>query len=228
MPAEPTLIDAMHARHAVRDYLDRPIDPGVAAALRDTIDACNRRSGLAMQLVTDEPKAFGALAGRLGGFTNATNYLALIGPQSDHLGFDCGYWGQHVVLRAQQLGLNSRWVAATYSKVPGAYRLDAGDKLMLVVALGYGATAGKPHRSKPRSKVMAVADGLTAPQWFLDGVDAALLAPTAMNQQAFTFTLTNDHTVRRTPGFGVATDIDLGIASYQFELGAGDARFSWQ
>lgn len=222
-----TLIEAMHTRHAVRDYLDRPIDPETTAELGRTIDACNDCAGLHMQLVLDEPRAFGGMAGRVGGFTNANNYLALVGPKSDHLGFDLGYWGQHVVLRAQQLGLNSRWVASTYRKVSDAYRVADGEKLMLVVALGYGADHGKPHKSKSRAKVMAVADGLAVPQWFLDGVDAALLAPTALNQQAFTFTLMDGHTVHRSPSFGVATDIDLGIASYQFELGAGAGNFEW-
>ena len=229
-----TLIEAMRARHAVRDYEDRPIAPAAVAALNETIDVCNERGGLHMQLVLDEPQAFGRLAGKAVGFTNANNYLALVGPKSDHLDFDLGYWGQHVVLRAQQLGLNSRWVAATYKKVPGAYEVRDGEKLVLVVALGYGANQGDPHRSKPRGKVMAVSDGTgrgveaELPQWFLDGVDAALLAPTAMNQQAFTFTLTGNRTVRRTPGFGYGTDIDLGIASYQFELGAGIDNFDWE
>ena len=222
-----TLIEAMHARHAVRDYLNKPIAPETVAALNETISECNRLGNLHIQLVLNEPQAFGKLAGKVGGFTNANNYLAMIGPKSDHLEFDLGYWGQHVVLRAQQLGLNSRWVAATYKKVPSAYHIDEGEKLLLVVALGYGANQGVPHKSKPRAKVMEVAEGLAAPQWFLDGVDAALLAPTAMNQQAFTFTLTGEHAVRRTPGFGYGTNIDLGIASYQFELAAGTDNFDW-
>ncbi|MBT1166881.1 nitroreductase family protein [Bifidobacterium simiarum] len=222
-----TLIEAMKARHAVRKYLPRPIERDVADALNETIDACNRKSGLHLQLVLDEPRTFGGLVGRTSGFSNANNYLAVIGPDTDHLEFDAGYWGQHVVLRAQQLGLNSRWVAATYKKVPEAWRVDAGERLLLVIALGYGANPGRPHRSKSRDRVMKVSEGLTAPQWFLDGVDAALLAPTAMNQQAFTFTLADERTVRRAPGSGYGTNIDLGIASYQFELAAGTDNFDW-
>ena len=37
-------------------------------------------------------------------------------------------------------------------------------------------------------------DGM--PQWFLNGVNAALLAPTAMNQQKFFFTLQPDGNVK--------------------------------
>ncbi|MBW3094765.1 hypothetical protein KIH75_05320 [Bifidobacterium sp. 64T4] len=194
-----TLDEAMRARHGVHDYRPEPIAENTVAALRDYIDACNREGDLHMQLVLDEPQAFAALAGKVGGFSNVRNYIALIGPRSKHLDFDLGYWGQHVALYAQQLGLNSRWVAATYKKVPSAYEVRDGEKLVMVIALGYGAEQGEPHKSKPRSKVMRVAEGLDAPQWFLDGVDAALLAPTAMNQQAFTLELVAPDKVKRSP-----------------------------
>lgn len=222
-----TLKEAMVARHGVRDYLDKPLAAETAKALRAYIDECNTKGNLHMQLVTDEPQAFSGMAAKVGGITNVTNYVVLIGPKSAHLDFDCGYWGQHVALYAQQLGLNSRWVAATYKKVPSAYSLNDGEKLVMVIAIGYGATQGEPHKSKAREKVMSLGDASSAPQWFLDGVDAALLAPTAMNQQAFTFTLVGDHQVKRSAGFGYGTNIDLGIASYQFEIGAGVDNFEW-
>lgn len=222
-----TLDEAMRARHGVHNYRPEPIAQPTVDALRAYIDECNRQGGLHMQLVLDEPQAFAALAGKVGGFSNVRNYVALIGPKSKHLDFDLGYWGQHVALRAQQLGLNSRWVAATYKKVPSAYEVRDGEKLVMVIALGYGAEQGEPHKSKPRSKVMRVASGLETPQWFLDGVDAALLAPTAMNQQAFTLELVAPDEVRCSPGFGYGVNIDLGIVSYQFEIGAGTDNFHW-
>lgn len=222
-----TLDEAMHNRHGVRNYLAKPITQTTADALRSYIDECNQQAGLHMQLVLNEPQAFAALAGKMGGFSNVSNYVALIGPKSKHLDFDLGYWGQHVALRAQQLGLNSRWVAATYKKVPSAYEVRDCEKLVMVIALGYGAEQGEPHKSKPRDKVMRIAEGLETPQWFLNGVDAALLAPTAMNQQAFTLELVAPDKVKRSPGLGYGVNIDLGIVSYQFEIGAGTDNFHW-
>ena len=65
-----------------------------------------------------------------------------------------------------------------------------------------------------------------APYWFRKGVEAALLAPTAMNQQKFKFTLRGD-TVSAKAGMGFYTKVDLGIVKYHFELGAGRDRFRW-
>ena len=53
-----TILEAIAARHSVRNYQDKPIPAETADALRAEIDACNRESGLHIQLVTGEPKAF--------------------------------------------------------------------------------------------------------------------------------------------------------------------------
>ena len=65
-----------------------------------------------------------------------------------------------------------------------------------------------------------------APQWFKDGVEAALLAPTAVNQQKFTFTL-KERQVRARTKLTFYGRMDLGIAKYHFELGAGKENFDW-
>ncbi|MBO5094273.1 MAG: nitroreductase, partial [Lachnospiraceae bacterium] len=64
------------------------------------------------------------------------------------------------------------------------------------------------------------------PQWFRKGIEAALLAPTAMNQQKFVFTL-KGNTVSAKAGMGFYTKTDLGIVKYHFEAGAGVENFSW-
>ena len=64
------------------------------------------------------------------------------------------------------------------------------------------------------------------PDWFKNGIDAALLAPTAMNQQKFVFSLNGD-VVSAKAGVGFYSKIDLGIAKYHFEVGAGKENFRW-
>ena len=51
-------MEAMRQRHSVRQYQNRPLEPELAATLREEAEACNRESGLHIQLVTEEPKAF--------------------------------------------------------------------------------------------------------------------------------------------------------------------------
>lgn len=215
-------IELMQARHTVRNFTDKKINETVKAALETTIDECNRESGLHIQLITDEPKAFDGMMAHYGKFKNCQNYLAIVGkPGCDEV---VGYYGEKVVLTAQSLGLNSCWVALTYSKSKVPCNFNPGEKLQIVVALGYGETQGNPHKSKPMD-ALCKAEG-TMPDWFLQGMKAAILAPTAMNQQKFFLSL-EGNTVSAKAGLGFYSGIDLGIIKYHFELGAGKDNFQW-
>ena len=212
------MMEAMKARHSVRQYDDRAVDPAILRELRAEADACNQESGLHIQLVTGEPNAFSGFMAHYGSFRGVTNYIALVGPKSSTLDEQCGYYGERLALKAQQLGLNTCWVALTYRKTPGAFQTAAGEKLMAVIAFGYGKNQGVPHKSKTIPEVSNVSD--STPDWFRAGVEAALLAPTAMNQQKFIFTYA-DEKVTAKAGMGFYAKVDLGIVKYHFELGSG-------
>ncbi len=217
------VMEAMRARHSVRSYTGKPIEGETLDALRAAIDECNRESGLHIQLVRNEPMAFGGAMARYGSFSGVKNYLALVGKKGPKLDEKCGYYGEKLVLAAQALGLNTCWVGLTFHKVPDVFRVEAGEKLVLVIVIGYGASQGAPHRSKPASAVSRADD---APAWFRQGVEAALLAPTAVNQQKFFFTLGGDK-VSAKAGLGPFSRVDLGIAKYHFELGSGKDGTVW-
>ena len=212
-----TLREAIDARHSVRRYLEKPIEPEKKEALQQEIDRCNAESGLHIQLITDEPEAFTGALARYGHFSGVSNYIALVGKKSKTLGEQAGYFGERVVLLAQQLGLNTCWVALTFSKRKCKAVMEKGEKLALVIALGYGATQGK---DRPTKAAADVADTRDAPDWFLAGVEAALKAPTAVNQQKFRFLRSGDDVQIEATG-GVYSDVDLGIVKYHFEIGAG-------
>ena len=212
------LKEAILNRHSVRAYLDRPIEKDTADTLRDIIDKCNEESGLHIQLVLNEPKAFDSAMAHYGNFKGVSNYIALIGRKGPDLDEKCGYYGEKVVLEAQRLGLNTCWVAMTYKRIPSAFKIDKGEKLTVVIALGYGATQGVQHRSKPINEVSNCTDD--SPEWFRNGVKAALLAPTAVNQQKFFFSLDGE-SVDAKAGLAFYAKMDLGIAKYHFEIGSG-------
>ena len=218
------LTEAMQERHSVRRYKNKPLEAEVISALTSEVEVCNREGGLHIQLVTNEPKAFDGFMAHYGKFSGVTNYFALIGKKAPDLEEKCGYYGERLVLKAQQLGLNTCWVAMTYSKIKTAFAVDKGEKLCIVIALGYGETQGIPHTSRSVQAVSKVSG--SAPQWFQSGVEAALLAPTAMNQQKFLFSL-EGRQVSVKPGLGFYSKIDMGIAKYHFEIGAGKKNFEW-
>ena len=95
-----------------------------------------------------------------------------------------GYYGERIALTAQMLGLNTCWAAMTVSKreVKKHIKIGRGEKLVIVLALGYGKTQGRAHKSKEMEKLCTGAD---RPLWFENGMKAVMLAPTAMNQQKF-------------------------------------------
>ena len=212
----------MRARHSVRNYVNHPIEEEKLAALRQAIDEVNREALLHVQLFTEEPEAFNANAPHYGQFRGCRNYFAMVGPKEADEAI--GYYGEKLVLLAQELGLNTCWVALTFRRNAVAVEIAEGEKLHVVIALGYGETQGVPHKSKEISAV----SNLTAdsPAWFRAGVEAALLAPTAINQQKFSFTL-NGRKVRARTKLTFYGRMDLGIAKYHFELGAGKENFDW-
>lgn len=217
-----TLVEAITARHSVRSFTDRKIDGNTTAELQKTIDECNRLSGFRIRLVLDKPEAFSTRAAHYGSFRNCKNYIALIGSKGHDE--DCGYYGEKIVVKAQQLGLNSCWVALSYGKSKVPCDIAHGEKLYAVIALGYGTTNGTPHKSKSMDELCKVNGEM--PDWFFNAMTLAMLAPTAINQQKFFFTLNND-TVRARALRAFYSKMDLGIVKYHFEVGAGDAEFKW-
>lgn len=218
-----TIMEAMAARHSVRQYEDKPLAAEAVQVLEKEIAACNLEGGLHIQLVTGEPKAFSGMMAHYGKFSGVNSYIALVGPKNAKLEEKCGYYGERLVLLAQILGLNTCWVALTYSKIPGAFQVNAGEKLTVVISVGYGKNQGSEHKQKAAGDVANVADG---PEWFQKGVEAALLAPTAMNQQKFRLTYA-DGKVQAKAELGFYTKVDLGIVKYHFEQGAGKDSSIW-
>lgn len=212
-----TIQEAIIERHSVRRYTDRPLEGETLAALEAEIAACNAESGLHIQLVREEPRAFDSPMAHYGHFSGVRNYLALVGKKGPALAEACGYYGQRLVLFAQMLGLNTCWVALTFKKIPEAFTVLPGEKLEIVITIGYGATQGHARKTKTAAEVSNETEG--SPAWFKAGVAAALLAPTATNQQKFFLTLDGD-AVTAKAGLGFYSKVDLGIVKYQFEAGA--------
>lgn len=221
-----TILEAIKERHSVRSYLDKKIPEDIIAKLQEEISACNRESGLSIQMITEEPKAFGGFMAHYGKFSGVQNYIALIGPKASDLDEKAGYYGERIALLAQVLGLNTCWVALTFSKniTKNKCKIGKGEKLACVLTLGYGETQGVPHKSKPMSEVCALSEEM--PKWVRNGMEAALHAPTAVNQQQFLFTIAGNEVSAKATG-GFYSKIDLGIVKYHFEIGAGVDNFKW-
>lgn len=227
-----TLLEAIESRHSVRKYKDEPIPEEVLSVIRQKVEEVNSLAGLHVQLVTDEPKAFSGLMA-YGSFSGVKNYFVMAGKKGEDLDEKIGYYGEHLVLLAQTMGLNTCWAGVSYTKIPGTYELEDGEKIGCYIALGYGETQGKGHKVKDIREISNASD--ITPKWFNQGVEAALLAPTAVNQQKFYLEYLGfkDYSklpkVAAKPVFSMIgySKMDLGIVKYHFEIGAGKDNFDW-
>lgn len=251
------LLEAMEARHAIRAYTDEAVDSRSLDAIQAEIDAINAESGLHFQMASGLDDAFLGLKTHYGRFKDVHNAVALIGrpvppdetvtgwhaetaqdeaatdPAEIALQEKVGYYGERLVLRIVQLGLQTSWsVLDDAGEAPDAWwTLDAGEKIVWVLAFGHGARPGGKHRSKPMEQLCSVPDGMAledAPEWFRNGMSAAMLAPTSLSQQPFIFTLNDDGSVRAEVTEGLFAHVGLGATKYHFEIGAGRDNVRWE
>lgn len=222
-----TEIEAIIARHSIRKYQDRPLEYDVIVNLQNKINELNREGDLHMQLVLNERKAFKGFLS-YGTFSNVSNYIIVVGKKSESLEYRAGYFGEKLVIYAQSIGLSTCFVGLTYKKVKGAFEVNQNERVVLCIAIGYGEKDSYHiHKIKRPDQVSNISPD--SPQWFQKGIEAALLAPTAVNQQKFYFEYIPQNKVKPEKGssFIGYTKIDLGIAMYNFEIGAGRKNFSW-
>ena len=211
------ILEIMKERHSVRQYLDKEIEPEKQSELNELVSKINSENNLHIQIFYNEPKCFSASIAHYGSFKGVNNYIALVGKKSPKLDETLGFYGEMLVLKAQELGLNTCWVALNHGKSEAV--INKGEKLVCIISLGYGSNKGVPHKSKSVNDVSNYKSGM--PDWFLNGAEAALLAPTAVNQQRFYFEYRSDGSVKASCSLGIYTKLDLGIAKYHFEAVSG-------
>ena len=219
-----TIKEAVKQRHMVRKFTDKPIPADLAELLNARISENNASHSLNLKLVTGNSDGIGGMAKML--LTKTVHsYIVLAGKDRADLDEKLGYCGADLCLYAQTLGLNTWWVGGMFSGKGAMKHLETKDvRVNGVIAIGYGQTQGVPHKSKTAAEISQYNGA--APQWFLDGVEALLCAPTALNKQPYMVRGDGDR-VSLTAGEGHFAGIDLGIGKYHFEVGAGKDNFQW-
>lgn len=208
------IMSVIESRHSVRQYVDKPIEAEKRDVLNKMVQEFNAEAGLNIQIFYDELKCFKSLLAHYGKFSGVNNYICMVGPKGNSLDEKVGYYGEKLVLKAQELGLNTCWVASTHGK--SAAVINKGEKQAIIISLGYGATQGNVHKNKENLAKFADDD----PDWYKTGVKAAILAPTAVNQQKFYIDRAGDE-VTITAKSGPCAKIDLGIVKCHFEMASG-------
>ncbi len=217
-----TFEEAMRERHTVRKFTDKEIPKDIRSKLNTRVFANNEKHSVSIRFMIDDTNAFGFLTKAF--LTKGVkNYFILSGGNIFTTDEKLGYCGTDLMLYAQTLGLNTWWVGGTYNR-RYINRNATGDKVLGLIAVGYGETQGVPHKSKSVNEVCKYEGDM--PEWFKNGVEAALLAPTALNKQAFLIE-GKENNVALSCDNGIFAGVDKGIIKYHFELGAGTENFFW-
>ncbi|MCQ2752359.1 MAG: hypothetical protein MJ189_04620 [Coriobacteriales bacterium] len=143
----------MRQRHSVRQYFNRPIEQQKREILNKTIEDINKISGLNLQIIYDEPKCLNNHKPGYGTMKGCNNYICMIGKKAPNRSEVMGYWGEILVLKAQELGLNTCWIGLITGKAK--VKVKKGEKLKHLIAIGYGQNQGKQHKNKTITETLA-------------------------------------------------------------------------
>lgn len=223
-------VETIRERHSVREYDGKPLSRAEFDALIAVVEECARESGLDIQLVGDNPEVFNVIA-RFGLIRGCRTHVAFVvdDAKAHDVAADeaIGYWGQKIVLAAQDMGLNTCWCALCSRKKSRAV-VAPGKKIRLIIAVGHGKTQGFSRKTKSVEALSSV-ECAKALAWFAAAMEAAQLAPTAMNNQNFKITLLSDgKTVRIDAPKSGLNVIDEGIVRCNFEIAANEAGADWR
>ena len=217
------LKEAMQKRHMVRKYIDKSLPDDLINRINERISMNNEKHKLSMKLMINNNKGVNSIM-KLIMAKGVNNFIILAGDNSENLDERLGYSGADIMLYAQTLGLNTWWVGGTFNRSVSQY--VENKKVTGIIAIGYGESQGKPHKSKMVEDVSKY-NGTVIPSWFISGVDGALLAPTALNKQDFMI-IGDGNKVKIECDNGIFTGSNVVLIKYHFELGAVKENFEWE
>ncbi|MEW6399345.1 MAG: nitroreductase family protein [Bacillota bacterium] len=254
---------AIERRRSRRHFVRLPVEPGLLGRM-EAVCAEFRPYGEARAVLVPRPadEVLRGLVGSYGQVKGAPAYVALVGDmRSPYVQERVGYTGQALVLEATSLGLGTCWVGGFF-RPEVARRLlgvGAGEQVMAVIPFGRPGHRtweeslmtgfARSHHRKPLAQLMVQdhpGSGLPEearwPGWVLAALEAARLAPSAVNRQPWRFsvevasppdqagcTITVSVAGGRDPG-GISRRLDCGIAMLHIEVAAlaHGVRGSWE
>jgi nitroreductase len=231
-------LKAINKRHSRRTYDGTGLPLDTAIKLHEMAAEYSKLPGVDIRFVTNNGKAFNGFTKSYGVFSGVNDFFLLIrnkdNPQSS---IKLGYYGELVVLRCTELGLDTCWAGGAFSRKDLNIILDDGQIVEAAITVGHAPKRFTFQENllrlvfHPRTKRVAdmySSEADFTPDWFVLGMAAVQKAPSTYNRQPARFIYRKDGTVsaevkdiETAPLMG----IDLGIAKLHFEIGSG-RRFS--
>jgi len=194
------------------------------------------------RLVTESAKGvFKGIIGSYGRVKGAPAFIAFIGNMDDPFVQEkVGYTGEGIILEATALGLDTCWVAGFFRPEIVASLIEVSNKerILAITPVGYAREFesleeklmtgfGRTHKRLALSKLVRGLPREKWPDWVSICLEAARLAPSAVNRQPWSFDVQDDSIIVfvRTKGleFSVSKRLDCGIAMLHLEVAAVDS-----
>ena len=225
-------LELMRTRRSIRKYAPDTIESDLTDLIENEINAVNEQSGFYFQMVLNNDDVLKNMLLTFGMFKNARNIIALVGPSDTfddegEIDEKIGYYGARVLLYIHSLGLGTCFITGTYSK--NKTRAFLADNQKIFGVISFGVTDVYPDKPRKIKTIDKISDYKpTDPEWYKNGIEGALLAPTAMNLQPFEIFRDGNKNVFCRMTTGINPSVDCGIAHYFFEKAADSDAYIWK
>jgi len=235
-------------RHSERLYSGEAVSEEDLSKIEETCRDFHPYEGARAELVRSPPDdVFKGIVGSYGKVKDAPHYIAFIGDNdSPTVEVALGYMGEGIILEATALGLNTCWVAGFFRPEVVRKHIDVADSEYVagVTPIGYAQDRVvridslrkgyvKLHRRRQLADLI-LPQSLPPKEWMTKALEAARLAPSAINRQPWRFLIGKDSITITESGFGdlfgrISYRLDCAIAMLHLELGAlaAGARGNW-
>ena len=192
----------------------------------------------AVLVMEPSDQVYRGFIGSYGKIEDAPGYIAFIGNmESSRFQEAVGYTGQGIILEATALGLGTCWVGGYFrpEAVDRQISTARNERVLAITPFGFSKDSfsfqeklmigfGRLHKRKPLSELVT---GTPKQEWMKTALEAARLAPSAVNRQPWRF-VCGDRSIsvsldKKRDTYKISRRLDCGIAMLHLELGARHA-----
>jgi hypothetical protein len=235
---------AIAVRRSRRRYNRIPLEPEQLAQLKTVCREFRPYPQARADLITESPdEVLRGIVASYGKIKGAQALIAFIGDIDDsYVNEKIGYTGEGIVLEATAMGLGTCWVGGSMFFRRGLAESIVGagktERVFAVTPVGYAVSEfslgervqtafGMFHRRKPLAESISGLDEKQWPDWIRSALEAARIAPSAVNRQPWRFyvepnsiTISVDSSLLE---WGISKRMDCGIAMLHIEAAALDS-----
>jgi hypothetical protein len=224
-------------RRSRRLFDSKIVDTALLARLNTVCEEFRPFTEARSVLVTHYPyMVFKGAVANYGKIKGAPAFAAFIGNTEDpHVHEKVGYVGQGIILEATALNLSTCWVGVSFRPEVAAsfIIMKEKEKVLAVTPIGYVMEKwsmeekimtgfGLTHKRKSLAELVTGMEELKWPLWVKTALEAARLAPSAVNRQPWRFHVEPDTITISVDNlndtFNISKRLDCGIAMLHIEL----------